>query len=199
MTGGPDPETLAVYDDKAEDYGTRFTWDKPYPRLDAFLDEVAPGGRILDLGCGVGTASARMRDRGYDVVALDPSEGMARVAQERHGLTVLQGDFDHVPDLGRFDAVWAHFSLLHAPRADLPRHLAAIHAALPPQGPFLVAMKTGTTTARDRLGRRYTYVTETELTGLLTDAGFTPSQIAHGADEGLDGTVAPWIMVTAHA
>lgn len=195
----PDPDTLAVYDRKAGEYGTRFSWTKPYPRLEAFLSTLPDKARILDLGCGIGTASAHMRDAGFDVVPLDPSTGMAAEAKARHDLDVLIGDFDAIPDLGRFHAVWAHFSLLHADRTDLPRHFAAIHRALHPGGPFLVAMKTGTTTARDRLGRRYTYVTEAELTGLLTEAGFTPAEIAHGADEGLDGTVAPWIMVTAHA
>ena len=42
-------------------------------------------------------------------------------------------------------------------------------------------------------------MTETELTGMLTEAGFTPIRTEHGAGAGLDGTVAPWIMVTAHA
>lgn len=195
----PDPETLAVYDARAEEYGTKFSWTEPYPRLESFLAALPAGGRVLDLGCGIGTAAAQMRDTGFDVVAVDPSTGMAAEAKARFSLDVQIATFDIVPELGLFDGIWAHFSLLHAPRADLPRHLSEIHAALRPNGRFLVAMKTGSKTARDRLGRRYTYVTEAELTGLLREAGFTPGDIDTGADEGLDGTVAPWIMVTAHA
>lgn len=192
-------ETLAVYDTRAAEYGAKFASDRPYPRLESFLTRPPPAGRLLDLGCGVGTSAARMRDAGYEVVALDASAGMVAEAATRYGLNAIQGSFDDIPRLGRFDGIWAHFSLLHAARADLPRHLAALHTALRPGAPFLIGMKSGDGEARDALGRRYTYVTEAELSGLLREAGFTLRDTETGAAEGLDGTVAPWVIMTADA
>ncbi|MCR9087151.1 MAG: class I SAM-dependent methyltransferase [Rhodobacteraceae bacterium] len=194
----PDAETLAVYDARAREYAAMVD-DGPNARLQDFLERVPPKARLLDLGCGTGAMTVQMRAAEHEVVALDPSTGMAEEAKARYGLKVQIGDFDDIPRLGHFDGVWAHFSLLHAPRTDLPRHLAAIHAALRPDGIFLIAMKTGTGAARDGLGRHYTYVTETELHDLLEDAGFTPRSVETGSEEGFDGVVAPWVVMTADA
>ncbi|WP_172330849.1 class I SAM-dependent methyltransferase [Mangrovicoccus sp. HB161399] len=199
MNSRPDAETIALYDAQAREYGDRFGGTKPYPRLEAFLDQVRPGGRVLDLGCGPGHASARMRERGFVPVPLDASGGMAAEAARRYGLDVTVADFSAIPGLGRFDGAWAHFSLLHADPADLPGHLADIHAALDPGAPFLIAMKTGTGTARDRIGRRYAYVGKEQLADLLARAGFSGLEIDTGADEGFDGTLSNFAIVTAHA
>ena len=40
-------------------------------------------GRVLDLGCGTGRISLQLARAGYDVVGIDRSEEMLRVAQER--------------------------------------------------------------------------------------------------------------------
>lgn len=194
-----DRQTVELYTDKAADYADRFHSDKPQPRLEAFIDALPEGGRVLDLGCGTGNAAARMRDRGLIVTAIDASPGMADLARERFGLDVTVGTFDDVTGSDLYDGVWASFSLLHAPRQDMPRHLAAIHRALKPKGRFVIGLKTGTGTQRDALGRRYTYYTKAELKGLLQAAGFTPEQTETGSGKGLDGTVAPWIVVTARA
>lgn len=196
---GPDAQTLAVYDTRAPDYGTKFSWTGPYPRLEAFLDDLPSGARILDLGCGVGTAAARMTERGFKVVALDASTGMAAEAARRFGLTVIVDTFDAVPRLGQFDGIWAHFSLLHADPNALPRHLNDIHRALRPSGQFLIAMKTGEGAARDNLGRRYAYVTEAGLRDMLAQAGFTVTAIDHGAEKGFDEVKADFMVVRAHA
>ncbi|MEM1129724.1 MAG: class I SAM-dependent methyltransferase [Pseudomonadota bacterium] len=195
----PDSQTLAVYDAKAREYGDKFVDAGTDNGLLRFIASLRPGARVLDLGCGVGHSAARMRDDGLEVVALDASAGMAAEAERRYGLDVIVSDFDALPDLGRFDGVWASFSLLHAPRADLPRHLQAIHAALSPGGQFMIGMKVGHGTGRDPLGRIYTYVGADELQALLTKAGFTIDRLYTGADEGLDGRVAPWIVLFAHA
>ncbi len=96
-----------------------------------------------------------------------------------------------------FDGIWANFSLLHAARSDLPRYLAAIAHALKPGGVFHIGMKTGQGTKRDGLGRRYTYVGDTELTGLLTGVGLIPFARWTGEGKGLSGDVEPWLVIQA--
>ncbi|WP_108262475.1 class I SAM-dependent methyltransferase [Mangrovicoccus ximenensis] len=140
-----------------------------------------------------------MRGRGFDAVALDASAGMAAEAMRRYRLEVTVAGFSALPGLGRFDGIWAHFSLLHAEARALPGHVADIHAALEPGAPFLIAMKTGTGTARDRIGRRYAYIGEGALAELLHRTGFSRLEIDTGADEGFDGTLSNFVIVTAHA
>ena len=45
-----------------------------------FLKHIKPGGRILDLGCGSGRDSRAFLERGYEVVAVDGSRELAKIA-----------------------------------------------------------------------------------------------------------------------
>ena len=194
-----DAQTLGIYDDKAADYAARFAPDQPDTRLAGFIASLPLGGSVLDLGCGPGRAAAQMRDAGLQVTAIDASPGMVALARETYGLDVTLGTFDDITGTAIYEGVWASFSLLHAPRGDMPRHLAALHQALKPGGRLMIGLKSGTGSRRDALGRFYTYYQPDEVLGLLQAAGFTPTSTETGAEPGLDGTVAPWIIVMADA
>jgi SAM-dependent methyltransferase len=193
-----DRETLRVYDASAADYAAMVKQYEDDPALTAFIGGLAKGAHVLDLGCGPGWAAARMATEGLAVDATDASAEMVALAARHPGITARQASFDDIAGTDIYDGIWANFSLLHAARADLPGHLAALRAALKPGGLFHIGMKTGTGTHRDKLGRRYTYVTEDELDALLRDAGFTPFSCRTGADKGLDGELAPWVTMAAH-
>lgn len=50
----------------------------------AFIQaEVPTGASVLDVGCGTGALAARIRKVGYQVVGVDPSQGMLRVLKGR--------------------------------------------------------------------------------------------------------------------
>lgn len=193
-----DPETIRIYDRRAADYaGMTDQYNTADPRLVAFIAACPPGGRVLDLGCGPGAAAARMAEAGLVVEAVDASAAMVAMAGRHPGVTARQATFDEIAGEATFDGIWANFSLLHTPRADFPRHLAALHRALKPGGVFLIGLKLGKGAARDSIGRHYTYYSEDELMDHLRTAGFTPTDVKHGSGEGLDGTIAPWISVLA--
>ncbi|MEO1734255.1 MAG: class I SAM-dependent methyltransferase, partial [Pseudomonadota bacterium] len=119
-----DQETIAVYDAKADDYAAMADdYSRTDPILAAFIADCPPGGRVLDLGCGTGAAAATMASAGLTVDALDASEEMVRRAAALPGVTAHQATFDDVTGEGIYDGIWANFSLLHAPRADMPRIL----------------------------------------------------------------------------
>ncbi|MEY8842878.1 class I SAM-dependent methyltransferase [Cribrihabitans sp. XS_ASV171] len=193
-------ETVRVYDQKAGDYAAMTDdYNAEDPHLSDFLDTVPKGGHVLDLGCGPGMAAARMVATGLSVDAVDASSEMVALANRRQGVTARQARFDEIEGQAVYDGIWANFSLLHATRAAFPRHLATLHCALKPGGAFFIGMKLGTGEGPDRLGRFYTYYAEYELTGLLTDAGFTVTGRRHGNAPGLDGTASDWIALAAHA
>lgn len=194
-----DSRTIAAYEANAEAYSKRFRVVRLTRPLKAFIDRLPEGARVLDLGCGPGDASAHLRDAGMHLDAIDASPAMVAMANDRHGIGARLGTFDDVDAVAVYDGVWANFSLLHAPRADLPRHLAAIRRALKPGGLFHIAMKTGTGEIRDRLGRSYTYVGRQELAALLADAGFTVIAAANGRERGLAGTLDPFVIFRARA
>ena len=193
-----DDQTIEVYNAQTLDYAKMVQSDVPNPQLDAFLAQLPAGGDVLDLGCGPGHAAARMCDNGFAVTATDASPEMAAMARAQFGLTIRVASFADLRDDAAFDGVWASFSLLHAPKSDIPGHLAAIHRALRPGGLLCIGLKTGEGEARDRLGRFYAYYSDAEITGLLGTAGFTVTARATGAGKGLEGTIAPWIVLIAH-
>ena len=57
----------------------------------------------------------------------------------------------------------------------------------------------GTGEKRDALGRRYTYVSQTELYQLLKSSGFNVFDHIMGKDIGLDGVNSDWIFAYAKA
>ena len=72
------------------------------------------GGRIADLGMGIGTDAFCLEAAGFHVVGLDGSPGMVAAARER-GLTARLGDLRDAPALlGRdFDSVLCNFGVMN--------------------------------------------------------------------------------------
>jgi ubiquinone/menaquinone biosynthesis C-methylase UbiE len=112
---------------------------------EAVLREIAPGERLLDVGCGTGTLAVGAARRGSWVVAVDRSGSMLALAREkagRAGVTVewREGDvaFPPVGD-DRFDVATATFVL-----SELSRELAALAIrrmaeAIRPGGRLIIA------------------------------------------------------------
>jgi len=193
-----DSETLAVYAARLDDYARMVDDLTGDPRLAAFIAALPAGARVLDLGCGPGWAAARMAAAGLKVEATDAAPEMVEKAAGIPGVTARVATFDDIAGEDVYDGIWANFSLLHAPRADMPRHLAALHRALKPGGLLHLGMKTGTGEHRDSLGRFYAYYTEDELHDLLCQTGFVPFASETGSDRGLEGIPQDWITISAH-
>lgn len=191
-----DPETLAVYSREAERYRARFADKGADAHLDTFLAALPAQADLLDLGCGPGRAAALMQEAGHRVIAYDATPEFVAQAGAL-GVDARLARFDDLSALAAFDGIWANFSLLHAPRAEMPGHLTAIARALRPGGVFHLGLKLGTGEARDALGRFYTYYTEDELERLLTDAGLKVTGKDFGTGEGLSGSTDPFIIVTS--
>lgn len=194
---GADAQTLAVYADRVKDYATLFARPDPDADLQAFIDAMPAGGRVLDLGCGVATASAHMRVAGLNADPVDASPDMVRLANETYDIGARIGAFDDLAAVEVYDGVWANFSLLHAPKAALPRHFTAIARALKPGGMLHVGMKLGEGERRDALGRIYAFVTVAELHDMLEEAGLAPDATREGEERGLAGTVDPFVICRA--
>ena len=110
------------------------------------VDRLAPGARVLDVGCGTGLPTAGMlAESGIDVVGIDVSTEMLRLARRNVpaarfvAMDVLELD----DTLGRFDAVVAFFSLLMLRRTDIPQVLRRVRSVLRPGGVVAIGMVEG--------------------------------------------------------
>jgi SAM-dependent methyltransferase len=113
--------------------------------LDVFASR-APGGAILDIGCGPGWTSLLLARAGFRVVGVDISERMIEIATERSALEnspaeFVVGDMEDL-DLGRgdFDGVLFFDCLHHCPH--YPAALKRACAHLRPGGHILLMETT---------------------------------------------------------
>ncbi|MEO1336817.1 MAG: methyltransferase domain-containing protein, partial [Myxococcota bacterium] len=116
------------FDRTAVDAWTRLTSDRPVSRIRATvragrdrmrsilldgLPEDLKGCRLLDAGCGTGALSVAAAERGADVVAIDLSPTLIKVARERLPAQLGDGKIEFRvgdmvdPSLGKFDYVVA--------------------------------------------------------------------------------------------
>ena len=100
------------------------------PYVHDFIAAVPKEAHVLDLGCGTGQWSLAMAKAGLLVHARDASREMLALVAEHANLTKTQATFDDLSEDNTFDGVFASFSLLHAPRDDMPRHLSLDRACV---------------------------------------------------------------------
>lgn len=191
-----DDETIGVYGRKAADYEAFGLTPTQIRGMEALIDGLPEGAHIFDLGCGPGMHGAAFLARGFRVSALDATPEFVAAAQAR-GVDARLGTFDDVTEVAAYDGLWASFSLLHARRADVPRHLAAAALAVKPGGRLFLGLKTGTGEQRDAIGRFYSYHTVEELRAMFADCGMRVVWEEAGAEAGMAGTVDPFVMMVA--
>jgi SAM-dependent methyltransferase len=186
------PEDLedvrASYDrvaDRYVDLAVGRLGDAPWLRaaLDAFAEDVAGLGPVLDVGCGPGHVTAHLAARGLDVRGVDLSPRMVGHARRRH--PSLTFDVASATDLdlrpGSLGGVLGWWSLFHLPRHLLPEVVAHLAQALVPGGQLLVRTHVG----EHDVARRQAYggvpVAWTthrwlpeQLVGVLESAGLEP-------------------------
>ena len=192
-----DEETMAAYAANIEKFRDMVTKIGGNSRLDSFLAKLPEGAEILDLGCGIGDSATQMRDAGFTVSCTDASSEMVAMANELYGLDAVQKSFSELQEEAAYDAVWASFSLLHAPRAEMPANLARIHLAIRPGGRFYMGLKLGVGEARDAARRFYAYFSEEELRRMLAEAGFSVLMAEPDSMVGLLGSPEPCIHITS--
>ncbi|MCX4910878.1 class I SAM-dependent methyltransferase [Streptomyces sp. NBC_00878] len=156
MSNGMDYESIRfdrsgqaeAFDAIGDRYDEAFPHKEGQLSAGAWLIESLPtGSRVLDLGCGTGVPTTRqMTDAGFEVVGVDLSREMVRLAREYvpaatfHQLDLADLRPGGPHDLGRFDAVTAFFSLLMLPRAEIPLALLTVRNLLVPGGLFALSM-----------------------------------------------------------
>ncbi|EJC80118.1 methyltransferase family protein [Rhizobium leguminosarum bv. trifolii WSM2297] len=192
----PSDSTSAFYEENAATYASRAR-SLPKQQLDAFLAGIAPGGAILELGCGGGQDSAYMLSQGFDVTPTDGSAELARQAEVLIGRQVKVMLFQELDADRAFDGVWAHASLLHVPRAGLPDVFARIHRALRTGGLLYASFKAGEAEGHDGFGRYYNYPSGGWLSELLTKDGWRNLAIEESDGGGYDGKPTRWLTVSA--
>jgi SAM-dependent methyltransferase len=101
-----------------------------------FVDRLPAGGRVLEVGAGVGFTARWFLDQGLDITATDLSPANVTLCRDKG----VKAEARDMADLGfaddSFDGVWAASCLMHIPDAELPIVFAEISRVLVPGGFF---------------------------------------------------------------
>lgn len=116
------------------------------PCLRDFISLLPLNPHVLDLCCGAGYESMRMKRLGAEVIGLDYSEESIRIARERNPEIVFYID-DMLNDysyLGRFDGVAAIAALTNLQINNLKQAFQMIYKVLKEKSILLVVVQDGT-------------------------------------------------------
>lgn len=121
--------------------------EQPWLRaaMDVFADAVAGLGPVLDVGCGPGTVTGYLAERGLDVSGVDLSPRMIEHARRLYpGCRFSVGSATELDladaSLGGLLGWWSLFNL---PRDVLPRVLESFARALVPAGQLIIGTHVG--------------------------------------------------------
>jgi ubiquinone/menaquinone biosynthesis C-methylase UbiE len=143
-------------------------------RLVADLAAVAPGDRVLDVGCGPGAAAREAARRGAAVTGVDPAPVMLRLGRSlsgRRDIVFRQGTAEALPVAdGSVTVAWAVSSAHHW--ADVPAGLRELHRVLEPGGRLVIAERLTRPGARGLGAHGFTAAQAAETAAAVQAAGF---------------------------
>lgn len=137
-------------------------------RLETFAESLElvrryrPSGRLLDVGCHVGTFLTLAEAAGYEVAGVEPSRWGSEIARGRIGGHVHCGAVEDAPlPEGGYDVITLWDVIEHLP--DPALDIRAIHAALRPGGIFAVSTMDVESLFARAAGRRWPWYMQMHL------------------------------------
>ncbi len=126
----------AGYDRLADAYLAERDGSPPeVPLVVQFLDELDPGARLLDAGCGQGTPVLSRVPTGITAVGVDFSAAQLEHARRRTAAQLVQGDLTALPLAETsIDAITALHSIIHVPTEEHPAVYHEFARVLRPAG-----------------------------------------------------------------
>ncbi len=186
MNDHPRPSIQSAYDQLVDRYAqanhTPLSGDL-LALAERLAQRLAPGKRLLDVGCGTGRDLAWFAGRGLRGVGVDLSAGMLAFAQAHlemprlAQMNLLRLGFP----AACFDGLWVCASLLHLPKTAALAALAEFRRVLRPDGALALSIQGGAGetweasygTPIERFFARYE---PEEMAARLAAAGFTVQQ-----------------------
>lgn len=165
----------------AEAYAWKNKRIAPSEERDLFVSMLPKKGKILDFGRGHGRDSIFFSDLGFEVTAIDPSEGL--VNEARKDKPSVDFKIGSVADLNFpdkfFDGVWCNAVLHHLPSDEFDQALARIKKLLKDDGIFYLLNRTKdqdqavfTKEGPEGASRYFYYMTPDEIKKRSTGAGY---------------------------
>lgn len=93
----------------ANQYANQFQFVPNYGEELFNLLKLKPGMKVLDLGCGTGDLTAKLKQLGAQVVGMDESEEMLHIARNKYpDITFIHGDACTLEVKEKYDAIFSN-------------------------------------------------------------------------------------------
>jgi SAM-dependent methyltransferase len=163
----PRPHHQSVQDNYSAVEDTRYL-DEEQGRVETFTEslehvaEFMPSGRMLDVGCHVGTFLTIAEQHGFQVAGVEPSTWASEIARGRITGPVHRGAVEDAPlPEGGYDVITLWDVIEHLP--DPALDLRSIHSSLRPGGIFAVSTMDVDSLFARVLGRRWPWYMQMHL------------------------------------
>ena len=136
----------------------------PHVFLSPLVTELNPNAKILDIGCGSGRDMLWLKNKGYKLTGFEQSHGLAQLAQNYSGCSVVEGDFNTFDFSSlSFDALLLIGAMVHITKSNFPKVFKSTRNALSLGGLILITMKEGIGISSNPDGRIFTLWQKTDL------------------------------------
>ncbi|MFC3041129.1 class I SAM-dependent methyltransferase [Virgibacillus xinjiangensis] len=141
-------EFIGIFEDWAEDYdrsvyGGDSQYAAVFHKYEYILREVADRvkGNVLEFGTGTGNLSKKILDAGHEVVGIEPSSSMRKLAARKlPELMVLDGDFLHFPEIHeQIDTIASSYAFHHLTQDEKEKAVRQFWRILAPNGKVVIA------------------------------------------------------------
>jgi len=161
------------YQNKYKPYHEKTFAVDPSGFLEPLAERLTAGATVLDVGCGSGRDLLWMKKKGFNVIGLDRSSGLVKLARENAGCEVIEGDFETY-DFSAIsaDAIMLIGALVHIPYDRFSELFKNTIRSLSDFGIILITLKEGTGTLTDEEGRTFYLWQDEKARAIFYNLGF---------------------------
>ena len=172
-----DKITIDTYNKNSKIYESKHNsknfWKKEYGEFEGGIH----GKKVLDVGCGFGRDSKHFAENGFNVIGIDASLGMLKLAEKVPLAQFMLMDMLKLSFKDKsFDGIWCCASLLHVRHEEAAFVLKGFKRVLKQGGILFVSVQEGDgeryKSYPDGTKRFFSYYTENSLKNLVERAGF---------------------------
>jgi SAM-dependent methyltransferase len=162
------------YEEHCQDYAATTCGIDPSPFLTLLTKRLKPRATILDVGCGAGRDLLWMKEKGYQMTGLERSVGLAEIARELSGCSVIMGNFRKFDFSGfSFDGTLLIGALVHVEHRKMEQVLQNISKGVKNNGFILLTLKEGRGQKTSPDGRIFMLWQQNTLEQIFRNISFT--------------------------
>lgn len=172
-------EVKEAYNKIADKYYEALWNDMPYNKqIDKFVS-LLNGKIILDLGCGIGSFTKYVADKGYMVEGIDFSKNMISIAKEKiENANFYEMDINDLKTNKKYDGIMSINSIIHIEKKEIKKVLKSIYNILEDDGVFFLIIQEGVEEKYvidpldEDVSEFVSFYIEKEIEDIFVDSGF---------------------------